>query len=50
MLKPEDVLRAIAAARGDAVCVPAIEWLARHYLLPAVVRARGGLAVGAVAL
>jgi DNA (cytosine-5)-methyltransferase 1 len=23
-------------ALGDAVCVPAIEWLARHYLVPAV--------------
>jgi DNA (cytosine-5)-methyltransferase 1 len=26
---------------GDAVCVPVVEWLARHYLLPA---ARGALA------
>jgi len=22
MLKPEDILRALAAARGDAICVP----------------------------
>lgn len=35
---------------GDAVCVPVIEWLARHYLMPAASLALGDRRAAAVAL
>jgi DNA (cytosine-5)-methyltransferase 1 len=37
-------------ALGDAVCVPVVEWLARHYLVPAARFARAEVRVEGIAL